>query len=175
MNIPKLMMVLDVESIGLHGEGFAVGWVVIEPSGIERASRLIGCSPDEAHGDKVSRDWVAANCNIEPDFRTLYTYQVRAKFWEDWIMWKNQGAELFAECLWPVEARFLNQCVEDDRSQTWKGPYPFHEIASIMLAAGMNPMAQYMRQENEMPPHNPLADARQSARLLVEAISKLKR
>jgi hypothetical protein len=34
-------------------------------------------------------------------------------------------------------------------------------------------MATYERLENEMPKHEPLADARQSARLLITALSKL--
>ena len=78
-----------------------------------------------------------------------------------------------AECLWPVEARFIRDCITDDAQRLPEAPYPFHEIASIMLAAGMDPMASYPRTPSEMPPHNPLADARLSARLLSEALAKI--
>ncbi len=77
-----------------------------------------------------------------------------------------------AECLWPVEARFIHDCITDDAQRLSAAPYPFHEIASVMLASGMDPMATYNRTPSEMPRHNPLADARQSARLLSEALSR---
>mgnify|MGYP003529634433 CR=1 len=73
------------------------------------------------------------------------------------------------ECGWPVEASFLSACIRDDAFRNWDGPYPMREIASIMLAAGMDPMATYEREESEKPAHEPLADARQSARLLATA------
>ena len=41
-----------------------------------------------------------------------------------------------------------------------------------MLCAGMDPMATYDRLPAELPRHDPLADARQSARLLVEALRR---
>jgi hypothetical protein len=42
-----------------------------------------------------------------------------------------------------------------------------------MDAAGMNPMEKEKRTDSEMPEHNPLTDARLSARLLSEALAKL--
>ena len=84
------------------------------------------------------------------------------------------GAEMAAECLWPVEARFLSACIADDARRLPTAPYPIHEIASVMLSAGMDPMGTYERTPSEMPRHNPLADARQSARLLVEALARIK-
>lgn len=81
---------------------------------------------------------------------------------------------MFAECQWPVEARFLLECVDDNpAAHNWEGPYPFHEIATLMLAAGMDPMAKYQRGGNELPEHEPLADTRLSVRLLVEALKRL--
>lgn len=78
------------------------------------------------------------------------------------------------ECGWPVEARFLNACIDDDRgARNWSGPYPMHEIASIMLSAGMDPMTTYDRLPCELPAHEPLADARLSARLLAQVLSKI--
>ena len=48
-------MVWDVESVGLHGEGFAVGWVVL--LGAEEVSaHWIACPPDEAKGSKKDSD-----------------------------------------------------------------------------------------------------------------------
>jgi hypothetical protein len=60
-----------------------------------------------------------------------------------------------------------------DLSARQLGPYPLHEIASFMTAAGMDPMATYARLPDELPKHHPLADARQSARLLWLAVSRI--
>jgi hypothetical protein len=78
---------------------------------------------------------------------------------------------LAADCAWPVEARFLAACVDDQPEQrAWEGPYPLIDIASVRLAAGLDPLATVERLPSEMPAHDPLADARQSARLLIEAL-----
>lgn len=175
IEIPKLMMVFDVESVGLHGEGFAVGWTIINDLGVEISSALLACDREVAQGLPSNQDWV--NKNI-PALASLIhcdrPEDVRERFWRQWEDWKRQGALLFAECAWPVEANFLEACVlRHLNKREFEGPYPFHEIASIMLAAGMNPMAPYPREEREQPPHNPLADARQSARLLMTAFQVL--
>jgi hypothetical protein len=79
-----------------------------------------------------------------------------------------------ADCAWPVEARFLARCVNDKpREREWQGPYPLMEIASYLEAAGMDPMKEYDRLPSELPKHNPLCDARQSARMLSMALARI--
>ncbi len=170
------VMVFDVESVGLHGEGFAVGYVIIKDCQ-EVESGVFACDPSKASRDTGTagddRSWVAENVKSREESPDTFT--VREKFWKRWIAAKEKGAVLAAECAWPVEGRFLNECIDtlpDDRR--FSGPYPLIEISSIMLAAGMDPMANYPRLNDEQPAHNPLADARQSARLLMSAISQLK-
>lgn len=168
-----LYMVFDVESIGLHGEGFAVGYVVIESSGEVVGGRSFACHPDRANGGPEGRAWVAENC---PPFALDYASPaaVRRRFWQAWRSWKDRGAVLVADCAWPVEARFLAACVDDAPEQNaWNGPCPLHELASFMVAADLDPMATYDRLPDE-PVHDPLGDARQSARLLVMALKKLR-
>jgi len=75
-----------------------------------------------------------------------------------------------------VEARFLIQCIEDDHyAREWWGPYPLIDVASLRMAAGLDPLGTEERIEllGELPEHDPLADARQSARLLVDAIGRI--
>lgn len=162
------LMVFDVESVGLHGEGFSVGYVVL----VDGKEVEFGCftAPlSSAAGDDEGRSWVEAN--IPP---TPITHEsprpVRDAFWFRWAYWKERGAILAADCGWPVEARFLCACVDDDKSRSWSGPYPFMEISSVLVAKGMDPLAKYDRLPSELPAHNPLFDARQSARLLWEAL-----
>jgi hypothetical protein len=167
----QTFMVFDVESIGLHGEGFAVGYVVVNRAGETLDQGLVACDPLRAQGDLKNLAWVQENV---PAFECgcFSTYEVREEFWSAWMRWKGRGAVLVADCAWPVEARFLALCVDDAKiSREWEGPYPLHDLASVMLALGKDPLATNDRLPSELPAHHPLNDARQSARLLVEALT----
>lgn len=170
-----ICFVFDVESIGLHGEGFAVGYIVIDSlTHIPLDSGRFACNPDSAIGTETGRDWVKANC---PALTITHDNpeQVRFAFWQKWLEWKTKEGIMFAECAWPVEARFLAATIDDNHTEReWEGPYPLHDIASIRLAIGViNVLESCLRYEAELPIHDPLADARQSARLLIEALHKL--
>ena len=165
-----LYMVFDVESVGLHGEAFAVGYVVINARGDELEADVAACNPDLAHGSTDGRAWVAANCP-RLDYLAESPVALRTAFWNVWQRWKTHGAVLVADCAWPVEARLLAACVDDDpAARTWHGPYPLHDVATARLVAGFDPLATVARLPTELPQHDPLADARQSARLWLEAL-----
>jgi hypothetical protein len=172
----RLYMVFDVESVGLHGEGFMCGWVVVDRAGVEQISGWIAAPPECAEGTEDGLKWVREHVpNLPFPHGDAYTPKdVRFAFWKQWLQWKGQGATLWADCAWPVEARFLRECVNDaPEEREWEGPYPLHEIATLMRAIGRDPLAYYDRLPNELPQHDPLADARQSARLLVECLDAL--
>ncbi len=96
---------------------------------------------------------------------------VQEVFWSQWMRWKKKGALMAAEVAWPVEARFLNACVElETAARTWKGPYPLIDIASVRFAVGLDPLETVERLEGEGEPRVALDNARQSARMLVEAL-----
>ena len=173
--------IFDVESIGLHGEGFAVGWVVFR-GGREVEAACIWTDPDNASGQgwddgdaeaNTGRGRISENIPSLPAVgRVQSPRAVREAFWNSWLRWKAEGAVMAAEIAWPVEARFLIACVNENPSgRTWQGPYPLIDIASVRLAAGIDPLGAAVRREDE-PEHNPLGDARQSARLLMEALVK---
>ncbi len=166
----KFFFVFDVESIGLHGEGFAVGWVVVNREGQELDYGECCCDPDTAKGLPADRRWVTEHVPpITPDVES--PFGVREVFWTQWLRWKKKGALMAAEVPWPVEARFLNACVDIETSaRTWEGPYPLIDIASVRFAVGLDPLETVERLEGEGEPHVALDDARQSARLLVEAL-----
>lgn len=161
------MLVFDVESMGLHGVGFAVGAVVVDVDGKVLEEFYDACDPRPLEPIARPEDvlWLRTNCYPALMPPTVATPRaVRDAFWAFWRTWADKGAELWADCGWPVEARFLAACVDDDTSRWWMGPYPFHEVAEH-VGTGTHP-----RLPNELPIHNPLNDARQSARLLVEAL-----
>jgi hypothetical protein len=173
--IPETFFIFDAESVGLHGEGFAVAGGVYRRDGGVVREFAFHCQPMQAAGVFDDRKWVAHNVTIhKTSLLVANPEMVRIFFWGVWMRAKLEGATMFVECGWPVEAAFLEACIKDQPStRNWDGPYPMHEIASIMLAAGMDPMATYERREDELPAHEPLADSRLSARLLFEALEKL--
>lgn len=161
--------VIDVESIGLHGEAFAVAAVGITADGVF-AELCYSCPPDTAAGTVDDRFWVAGNV---PRLQITHANpkEMRQAFWEKLQVWKEEGSMLFADCTWPVEARFLCDCVSDDPlARNWEGPYPLMDLAPILWVNGINPLTPLARLSGEMPFHHPLTDARQSARLLLEVL-----
>jgi hypothetical protein len=170
-----LYMVFDIESIGLHGDAFSYGFVVVDAStGEEISCGECNCNPVDFKGTVANHEWVKANCRIELPI-CQSPLLLRRSFWSTWGYWKAQGAKLAADVPWPVEANFLSACVADDPvANEWQGPYPLIDVASVRLAAGFDPLAKEERYPDELPEHNPLADARQSARLLLEALPKNK-
>jgi hypothetical protein len=164
----KTYFVFDVESVGLHGEGFAVGIVVINEDQEILCEYLLVCPMP--HAKRISdHDAEWCRSNIPPMIAThVWPRAIRAEFMRIWSNWKEDGATMVADCNWPVEARFLNQCVDDNPiDMAMLGPYPFIDLGSILLAKGMDPLTEFPRLKSEMPKHNPLNDARQSARILI--------
>ena len=171
MKPTDLFLVFDVESVGLHGEGFAVGYVVKRGDGEHMADGLFACHIGMAKGTREDREWVEQN--VPPLAWNCDTPQeVRAKFWSVWIEWRAKGALLVADCAWPVEARFLATCVDDHAPfRNWEGPYPLHDLASVLLAHGKDPLENRERLPDELPAHDPVNDAAQSARILLEVLA----
>lgn len=176
MNTQPPFFIFDVESIGLHGIGIAVaGGIYQNGEAIREFAMHCAIMPDG--GDEEDRQWVRDNVKIDAESLDMLTPKaLRDTFWKTWELAKADypGIAMAVQCGWPVEARFLCACIEDDLpARKWAGPYPMHEIASIMLAAGMDPMATYNRLPSELPAHDPLSDARQSARLLSIALARI--
>jgi hypothetical protein len=166
------VMVLDVESIGLHGEAFAFGYTCIAEDSVIAHMRW-SCPPESAQGSDEDRQWVAENVPaFAPDCAS--PKELREMFWQQWLQWRQRGALLAADVAWPVEANFLRACVQDDpKTRNWQGPYPLLDIASVLWVAGINPIQSHRRLDGELPAHDPLKDSAQSARLLREAVRKL--
>lgn len=187
-------MVFDVESIGLHGEAFAVAWVVLL-DGKRVEEGWVACDPDQAAGTEEGRKWIMENVIGSPGLDAPLEgappvnmvdrpTSVFNFFWSVWQHQKAQGAELWADCAWPVEARLLIRAVDymfppfrklnmPEGTRDWEGPYPLLDISTLVLACGLDPTAEFDRRVDEKPTHHPLADARQSARKLLECLEQL--
>lgn len=170
----KIYVVFDVESVGLHGEGFQVGAVVVDEFGQELSNCFFACPPKMAQGTAEGLKWVNENV---PKLCTIHETpkQVRNDFWRFWMGWKEQGALLVADCAWPVEARFLRDCVLDkSEEREWQGPYPLIDLSAILLAKGDDPLSKFDRLPSELPEHNPVKDARQSARIFTFSLNYIR-
>jgi hypothetical protein len=173
MNNTKFF-VIDVESVGLHGEGFAVAGGMYINGSCQWEFRYC-CDMELCEGRESDRKWVKENVPVM-EITHRSSKSMRDAFWKDWIKAKSLGATLAADCAWPVETRFLTACIDDDReSRNWEGPYPLAEISSYMASAGFDPLDEYVRLPSEMPKHEPLADVRQSARMLFNSLSSLEK
>lgn len=173
----RRVLSFDVESLGLHGLAWAVGWVYFEADGTEIESGIAACSPGDVLRPIDGPDdlaWVQANCPTLPRSCSNHA-EVRAAFWRLLTRLAKDVPLIIADCAWPVEARFLSSCVDVDlKERRWLGPYPLHDVATMRLAAGLDPLATVDRLPLEEPKHHPTADARQSGRLWFEAINILK-
>lgn len=171
LRLPPFFFVLDVESVGLHGEGYSPGWVVIDTAnGAEVDSGRLAVDTAVCDGYDEDRDWINENVpHIPPTHDSLGA--MRELFLAVWLRWKARGAWLAADCPAPVETNFLAACIKRRLPVSrWDGPYPLIDIASVLLARGIDPLATLPRLENELPRHDPLCDARQSARYLMLAL-----
>ena len=79
---------------------------------------------------------------------------------------KLEGAIILSDCGWPVEANFLSACVADyPEVRAWLGPYPLVDVSAVVQRAGFDPAEATERYPSELPVHNPVCDARLSARI----------
>lgn len=171
----KPFFVFDVESVGLHGDAFAVAGGIYDIECKALHEFCFSVNRDTVNGADSDRKWV--NENVPVLGITHYSaFDLREVFWKEAMEAKARPGGVFfaAECAFPVEARFVAKCIDDDpEGRRWAWPFPFHEIGSLLLAANIDPVAHYERLPGESPAHNPLCDVRQSARLLMQAMKRL--
>ncbi|MHB1417198.1 MAG: hypothetical protein ACYC1C_18285 [Chloroflexota bacterium] len=165
-----MFLVFDIESIGLHGEAFAVGYVLVDGEGRELESGIFACPPAQARGQESQRSWVEEHVPSLP-----LTHDnprgVRDAFWSLWMEAKGKGAQLVAEIAWPVETNFLSACVQDLPAQREKeSDTLLYDLSTARLVRGLGSADKEERLPDELPKHNPLADAMQTARLFVSAL-----
>lgn len=171
----------DVESNGLHGDGFAVGAVVLNSTNLAQVDRFTGRVDIRLRFDLDP--WVAENVLPYIDDLDLYEgiHELREAFWCWYLPYRQADTFILADFGWPVEARFLAECVDDSPdSRNWHGPYPMHELGTLLLCAGVDPDKTNRREwpadivpGGEMPilkQHNPLDDAIASAYTAVKAM-----
>ncbi len=174
-----MYLTFDVETRGLYGDAFAFGYVVHNSNGELCGEGIHVCPIDGVSGDMEGTGiteetatplWVRENVLPhlpEPD--CVNVYELRKRFGEVFYKYTRMAADkgepfyLVSDVAYPCETGFLRQC----RSlNTDFSVYPLLDVSSVLLATGHDPVGYFGRLPEEMPAHNPLADAKQSARIL---------
>lgn len=159
------IFVFDVESIGLHGIGFAVGATVIDKKSKLEVDRF---SLVSAEGIEIcDNEWVKQNVfpkisNL-PKCETLL--ELRDRFYGFYSKHKDT-CEIWSDVNFPVETNFLSAIVNDDiKNREWNMPYPLLDISS-QIDVSINRIQNCGIDGLEE--HNPLHDAIASAYLYLK-------
>lgn len=170
-------MFFDVETNGLYGEAFAVGYVVTTGDGTVIGEGIHHCWYNEAEPDKND-----PSPRLTEEFLTKFVLpaminadchtpgEVRGRFFEAWQKAKadadsiGEPLYLVADVAYPCETRFLLQ-VRNDGEPGEFSVYPLLDNSTMLIAKGFDPVATLSRRDDELPAHNPLADARQTMRV----------
>lgn len=168
----------DVETKGLYGDGFSVGVVILSDNGSELDSLFLRADDDEANELTANRKWFKEN--VVPTLGTINCLSLREfrdKFWNYYTNCKTKYSNIIfvTDCGSPCESGFLRTCVMDDlENRQWSAPFPLHEVGTSLYLCGKDPTGTFERKSNELPVHNPVADARLSGRIWLECHQFLK-
>lgn len=96
--------------------------------------------------------------------------EMRDAFWDFYMKYKD-NALIIADFETPAESHFLHQCIEDDlENRQWEGPYPLHEVGTMLLAKGLDPDLNRIEFSGyNGVQHNPVEDAIASALTWIKA------
>lgn len=167
---------VDVEKNGLHGPVFAVGAVILRADGEVVQTYRARCPIEGEVRSFVSREVLPALADFEvthKDARAL-----RDDFWQWFVRVKDQ-CHVFADCGWPAEARFFIALADDTLDERYlNGPYPLHEVSTLLLACGIDPDVNReafagVEPEAHGRKHNPLWDAHVSGLVALKALNML--
>src|ERR1700744_6470269 len=141
-------LVFDVESFGLFGAPFAVGWGLVDLNGKELESGKMN-TWDKLR-NPIKDEWLMGNIpemivthdSLEAILDLFYYQQIRG-------LRQSYGLYyLAADCPWPVETGFLHRIFARHPNINWS-PYPLIDVAMFVG------METHGRLERELPVHNP--------------------
>ena len=162
---------MDVESVGLNGQAFAYALITYDRYGVIVSKREAVVSWQICNGTEQSFAWIKQN--IPSLTLDAISHPSRESFLESFrtdVESENarKGKVVFmADCTFPVETNLISEAYPSGTNGLF---YPFIDIGSVLLAAGLDPIGTYDRLPEELPAHDPSCDAMQSARLFFKAL-----
>lgn len=165
----------DLETNNLHGKPFAIGALVIDGHGTISDSFTARC-PITGETD----EWVKANVipavKDMPNTHGSYR-EMREAFWRWYILAEAESDYVLVANGYPVEYRFLIDCQEADlKKRYWQHPFPILDLASILIAKGLESnvdkgrIRKKLHKESAFAQHNPFDDAKLAALMAFEGL-----
>lgn len=184
----------DVESVGLYGFPFCFGYVIADQDGkiVEEGIHGFDYRKVDLQDPRYSHEywwwdqgnWAWVEENVIPTLPCGWDslsglFDLVTRFMQVWLGAKKRYGQiqLVTDCPFPVESSFLRYAMDhvvpmSDRKRY--SPYPVIDVGSALFSQGYDPTASYPRLEDELPAHNPLNDAKQSLRILLENLQPMK-
>jgi hypothetical protein len=180
---PKFLLSVDAESWGVMGDIFWIGAVVYDEEGKEVGAFSASvdpflCSQAEPEDTDLlersnTRVWLTANVFPHMKYRMHLPNGTIASLRDGFWAWfqavrANGEVHLLADCGLCIESRLLVDAIKDKPERLSEAPWFVHDVATALHIAGRDPTGTYARRANEVPAHDPVCDARQTARLFAE-------
>jgi hypothetical protein len=152
------ILVFDVESTSLLGNGFCFGAIVSDKEGkiLDKLSLLSIESLDSCS------DWVKENVlpNLDDITKVKTDILLREEFYKFYIKWKDTS-DIWVDCGFPVETNFLNKVALDDlESREFNMPYPLYDLCNFVHPD--------IERENKGKKHNPIDDSIASLKYIID-------
>lgn len=170
------LLSFDVESNGLHGEAFAVGAVLVDGKGEVMEEFQARCPLPEPL-DPWVKEHVLPPMKDMPETHPS-PQAMRAGFWKWYLPAKGKANYVLACNPYPVEARFLIACQEDDMATRYfEHPFPLLDLGTLYVSAGATTGEQRDRLVAEASAgtpnleHHPRFDAWVAARVALKLLA----
>lgn len=159
-------VVYDVETVGILGPCWAVGWVALDAAGNEIDA---GHAWTEPAGDPAAVAWArpARDALAAESAPLADADAVLRVLWAVWLTAKTSGAQLWCDVAYPCDAPTLaaahRLAVAEGVSGPFDGPFPLGDIAQRLGGRVSGP---------PLPAdgHHPVVDARWSSGRLRDAL-----
>jgi hypothetical protein len=175
MNMKKNIFMFDVEATSLYGKGFAVAAIITTQKG-----EIIETFEMMAFENLQDCDsWVVKNVLPGLSGMPLVSSReaLRTHFF-DFYKRHKEDCEIWADCCYPVEVKFLMDIVKDRKEQRkFDMPYPLMDVSTIVdinidrAAEYENDNAGWVAQDpatRKLKNHNPLDDCKASLHCLIK-------
>jgi len=171
------LLSFDIESNGLHGQAFAVGAVVVDATGHVWDEFTARC-PIIGKVDP----WVVEH--VLPPLQSLPETHADAKalreaFWPWYHSAAAKADYVLATNPYPVEARFLIACQQDDlKNRYFEHPFPLLDLGTLYVQAGARSPQARDRLVDEAAgdapklEHHPRWDAWVAARIALKLLAR---
>lgn len=182
-----LLFAVDAETNGLYGAPFAVAAVVVSAPAQSDAevappptvvARFAARCPITGPVDPWVADHVVPALTDLAQTHDALDGMLDA-FWAFWMQ-NRDAATCVTHVGYPVEAGLFRRCVEQDPgTRLFQGPFPLHDVATLLLGAGHDPLSvdAYLaaRGLSRPPgtPHDPRYDAEAVACAAVDLLDRL--